>query len=141
MSQSASTSGIEDFKKALLDCPSGLREIQAKLKGQKEALEDRHRSEGSQDDEFEVRKKKILSMQKRIESLRREVGKLKQDNQARGKHIINFNQFIKQREDSISNIENIEKTIAENATKKVSLIERRYGFLRKIELPEVQANV
>lgn len=126
MSQSANNAGTEEFRKALLDGPSGLREILAKLKSQKESLEESCQSKLTLDKEFENRKMKILTLQKKMESMRRNLDYMRQENEARVKNLKKFHEFVAERENSIKNIENIDKTISENATKKVSLVERRY---------------
>lgn len=141
MSQSANNPGTEEFKKALLDGPSGLREILAKLNSQKESLEENSQPTTPKDKDFEMRKMEILTIQKRVELLKRNLDHLKQENDARVKHLKNFHQFVTERENSIKNIENIDKTVAENATKKVSLVERRYEFLSQIELQTIQIDV
>lgn len=125
MSQSALNTGTEDFKRALLDGPNGLRDIQSKLRMHRDNLEDDRRAYKPRDETFEARKKSILTLQRKIEVLKRQVEHLKRENVARKRNIQHFGQFVSEREDSIRNIETIEKTIVENKTKKVSLVERR----------------
>lgn len=118
-------SNVEDFKRALLDGPNCLRDMQAKLTIQSDNVRDRKNMQAKVDPAFEQRKKRILEARKRIESLRISIENVRKENQARTKHIADIKVFVKEREDSIKNIENIDKTISENATKKISLVERK----------------
>lgn len=123
MTQQSTT---EDFRRALLDGPNCLRELQAKIIAQRDSVQERKNLHATLDPDFEQRKKRILEVKKRLESLKFAIGSLKKDNKDRTKHIANFKVFVVEREDSIKNIENIDKTISENATKKISLVERKY---------------
>lgn len=118
-------SNVEDFKRALLDGPSGLKEVHHKLATQLENLRKFKGKQTELNEALEDRKKKILEARKRILSLKFSIQSVKAENEARVKHIEGFRKFTKEREDSIRNIENIDRTISENATKKISLVERK----------------
>jgi predicted nucleic acid-binding Zn-ribbon protein len=113
---------LQGFKDPLLKV---LKDLEVKVNQQITNFEQLKIVRSAVDPEREALKKKILIKSKNVSNLKEKIERLKAENEARKKHITNFKEFVKERQESIKNVEIIEISVNNNTTKKTSLVERR----------------